>query len=256
MKYQVRQVLYTKRQHEQHETANMDNPDPEKCSASTIENVQRQQYSLSQLSLFPQISLQQMAKWKNLKLARQICTNSPKLIYDCSFEHAMSSREIKDTVRQLLYAIKANRSHIDPFLVQLYNLNPSGIMHRGIVKAFPEIEERKMPACLHSTDYCDVFAKEKLVIISNDSPNVLEEFDGDMTYVIGAIVDRSYKMPCMMTKAKQLKIQTARLPFDVHRTFKKRKAIPLNHYLTILLEAKLSGNWDKAFECLSKRLIR
>lgn len=100
-----------------HKQIEMDSP------KKTIDD--RSPYSLAQLSLFPGISSQQIAKWKNLKLARQMWTNPPKLIFDCSFEHFMNSREIKDTARQLQHAILDNRNHIDPFSLHLYNLNPN-----------------------------------------------------------------------------------------------------------------------------------
>lgn len=93
-------------------------------------------------------------------------------------------------------------------------------------------------------------------MLTNQSPHLLSHFDPNVTYVVGAIVDLSPKGPLMLAKAKELNIQTARLPFELFRRVRMRKNIPLNQYLDILLEFKYSSNWDKAFNCLSQRFFK
>lgn len=129
-------------------------------------------------------------------------------------------------------------------------------MYAKLLHHFPAMAETNLPAYLHAADYTNELPKEKLVILTNDSPHVLHKFDAGVTYVLGAIVDRSPKGPCMLSRAKQLNIQTARLPFDAYRRFHMRKKIPLNSYMEIMLEARMSGNWDTAFNCLSCRYFR
>lgn len=118
------------------------------------------------------------------------------------------------------------------------------------------MKNTNIPAYLHTTDYTEEIPKEKLVILTDHSPNMLQEFDSNVTYVLGAIVDRSPKGPCMMGRAKELNIQTARLPFDLYRRFHMRKNIPLNNYMSIMLDVRSSGSWDTAFNCLSKRFFK
>lgn len=118
------------------------------------------------------------------------------------------------------------------------------------------MNETHLPAHLHTTNYLDTLPKEKLVILSNDSPNVLTHFDGNVTYVLGAFVDLAPKGPLMLSKAKEMNVETARLPFNLYRQFRLRKKIPLNQYLDIMLEVKCSRDWNKAFNCLPQRLFK
>lgn len=105
-----------------------------------------------------------------------------------------------------------------------------------------------MPVCVHHVDFIDIFDRDRLVILTNDSPNVLTEFDAEVHYVLGAIIRRSHINPFMQAKAKEMNIRTARLPFDMFRRFRTSKALPLDQLTDILLEVRRNRDWNKAFE--------
>lgn len=82
-------------------------------------------YGPHNFTLFRRFPVQQISRWRNIKLALQVWMKAPKLIFDCGFEHTMNYHECAATAKQLQFAISANRDHADPFNLHLYNLNPN-----------------------------------------------------------------------------------------------------------------------------------
>lgn len=113
-----------------------------------------------------------------------------------------------------------------------------------------------MPVYLHGADYTDIFTKTKLVVLTNDSPHLLNEYDPNVHYVLGAVNRRGRTNPFMYTKAKESNIQTARLPFDKFRRFRTHKTLPLEQLTDILLEVKSSRDWNRAFEFIDRNKLQ
>lgn len=67
-------------------------------------------------------------------------------------------------------------------------------------------------------NYTDLFEKDKIIYLSPDSDEILQKVEPDMTYVIGAIVDRvpERNIPAYASlEASQAdKIKAYRLPLD------------------------------------------
>jgi tRNA (guanine9-N1)-methyltransferase len=95
----------------------------------------------------------------------------------------------------------------------------------------------------------------KLVYLTSDSPNVLDDLDNDKVYVIGGIVDRNRLKRATIDRAKELGIATARLPITQHLQLFTSKVLTCNHVFGILLKYRDCGNdWKKAMlEVLPKR---
>lgn len=126
----------------------------------------------------------------------------------------MTSRENKETAKQLTLCFGWNRSHLTPFVLHFCNLKQESWLWSRLLNNIPTLTTRRLPVQIHSDDYIGLFPKEKIVVLTPDSPNVLREYNPDMHYVISAIVDRGDRKPLSLAKAKKYDLQTARLPLN------------------------------------------
>jgi tRNA (guanine9-N1)-methyltransferase len=77
--------------------------------------------------------------------------------------------------------------------------------------------------------YIDLFDRTKLVYLTADSTNVLEDLNPEHYYIIGAIVDHNRLKNATKLLADQQGIATARLPIDEHLKLSTRKVLTINH---------------------------
>ncbi|NXC91857.1 TM10B methyltransferase, partial [Cercotrichas coryphoeus] len=60
--------------------------------------------------------------------------------------------------------------------------------------------------------YLDLFPLETIVYLTPDSENVLEDIDPGKVYVLGGLVDESIHKQLTLRRAREQRLQTARLP--------------------------------------------
>lgn len=143
---------------------------------------------------------------------------------------------------------------VNQILILIFTSFPQSELWRRIGKECPTIDA--MSWHFQTTDYVNQIPKDKLIILTPDSPNTLKEFKPNMHYVLGATVDRSSRGPLMMAKAKELGIQTAALPLNLYRTMQRARELPLQNLTRVLLDVRLNGDWDRAFEHIAARLFK
>uniref|UniRef100_A0AC34QJN8 SAM-dependent MTase TRM10-type domain-containing protein n=1 Tax=Panagrolaimus sp. JU765 TaxID=591449 RepID=A0AC34QJN8_9BILA len=113
---------------------------------------------------------------------------------------------------------------------------------------------RNLGVIVSDQNYTDLFEKDKIVYLSPDSDEVLEKVEPDMTYVIGAIVDRvpERNIPAYASlEASQAdQIKAYRLPLDEYIDWKSG-----TRFLTLLTVMKIlqmnyenDNNWKKTLE--------
>lgn len=120
----------------------------------------------------------------------------------------------------------------------------------------PRLESGSTPIRVSACDYTDVHAVGKLVMLTNESRSPLRQLDPHRHYVLGACVKLNNQNRFLHAKAKEQRLETARIPFDLYCSFRTSKLLPLDHLAQILLEFKYSANWDKAFEFIERRRLK
>lgn len=149
---------------------------------------------------------------------------------------------------------------VNQILILIFTSFPQSELWRRISKKCRTIDA--MSWHFQTTDYVNQIPKDKLIILTPDSPNTLKEFKPNMHYVLGATVDRSSRGPLMMAKAKELGIQMAALPLSLYRTMQRTnrtnatRGLPLQNLTRVLLDVRLNGDWDRAFEHIAARLFK
>lgn len=180
--------------------------------------------------------------------------NDPKLIFDCGYSHEMSPRENLETAKQLSLCFGLNRSHRAPFVLHFSNIDDQSLLWRNLKRSMPNLGEKLgLPVCVEKPDIVDLFPKEKLVVLTPDSPNILHEYDPNLHYVVSAIVERGDEVSHSTAKAKKFGLNTARLPMESFRKCRMNKALTLDQVLQVMLEVKFSRDWNKAFRYVAPR---
>lgn len=179
--------------------------------------------------------------------------NQPPLVFDCGFNDIMSKYEIRDAARQLKYAFSENRLASRPFVMHLCNMKKDSQLWHELGHVIPNLN--KLPIKVHSQDITEVFPTEKIVYLSPDAEDVLQEFSCNDTYIVGGLVDKAIRTPVTLAKAKRLNIRTARLPLDKYIKFHSHKTLTLDQMTKIMLELKRSQDWNQALKHVPTRKI-
>lgn len=140
--------------------------------------------------------------------------NGPHLIFDFAFEQTMSDQELTNLVLQIQLCHGENKVVREPFHFHFCNVITGSQTEMKLRRGIPNLDE--LPVTITAEHYLDCYPKERLVYLSPNSPNLLEKFDVDDVYIIGAIVDKAVEDPLTFAKAKKEKIRTARFPLDQH----------------------------------------
>lgn len=140
--------------------------------------------------------------------------NGPHLVFDFAFEQTMSDQELTNLISQIQLCHGENKVIREPFHFHFCNIIPGSQTDVKLRRGIPNLDE--LPLSVTKHHYLDCYPKERLVYLSPNSPNLLQKFEVDDVYVIGAIVDKAVEDPLTLAKAKKEKIRTARFPLDQH----------------------------------------
>lgn len=195
-------------------------------------------------------SLDKLLGWR----AAQGMVFGQPLVFDMSYDSAMTSREIKNTVAQLVAVEAWNRRATEPFHLHFCNLQPDGAYMNEFLKRYSaETWENLLITCT-DRQHVDTFPHESLVYLTADSPKVLRTFDHSKVYIIGGLVDRSIQTGMSLANAKRLKLNTARLPLDEFLHWDcGAKNLTLDQMMCIMLTLKDTGKWEEALKFVPQR---
>ncbi|XP_075884375.1 tRNA methyltransferase 10 homolog B isoform X2 [Nelusetta ayraudi] len=138
--------------------------------------------------------------------------SGPKLCVDLSMTDSMSDKEISRLAAQLRRLYGSNKKATQPFHLFLTNLEENSRlyneclrMNEGFLNYMLDITEE---SCL------DLFPSEALVYLTPDADEALETLDFDKVYILGGLVDESIQKKLSLRRARELSVQTARLPIN------------------------------------------
>ncbi|KAI5119595.1 hypothetical protein M0805_005765 [Coniferiporia weirii] len=196
-----------------------------------------------------------------------------KIVVDLGFDEMMSEKEISSLSSQLAYTYSANRRATCPFSSLLFTSvngrlrarldgeNDAGYRRWTNTEWWEDGYE-----CLW-TEGADASKetlgnkektrgeKEKVVYLTADASDELEELKEGEIYIIGGIVDRNrYKNLCQ-NKAVGSGLRTARLPIGKYLAeMTTRKVLTVNQVFEILVHWTESRNWEEAmYSVMPKR---
>ena len=170
---------------------------------------------------------------------------APRVIIDLDFEEQLTEKEKKSMAQQLMYCYGMNKRATCPLGVHFAGLRGETETMLTNISGFGQwlgVTTSSKPY-----DMDDSFDKSSLVYLTADSNNVLEEFDSQKNYIIGGIVDRNRLKGITYEKAKDQKIEHARLPIQKYCQLSSSKVLAINHVFEIMLQRQATGSWVDAF---------
>lgn len=189
------------------------------------------------------------------RLANSILFGQP-IIFDMDFEHAMRQQDVIRLFEQFLMAHGSNKVHKDPFHFVLCNHKEGSHFQKIFENSCTNRSSEEYLFTLKSEHYLDLYPHKDLVYLTPDAPNELTTFDHSAVYIIGGLVDKVNARPLTLAKAKRERIKMAKFPLDRYLKWTLgNKSLTLNQAVDILLEMKLTNDWQKALVHVPRRKV-
>lgn len=171
------------------------------------------------------------------------------IVLDCSFDETMADYETISVARQIASIYNANRFNSDPFRLLFCGVSQANRGYQHTVKQLHAVI--RDPAYffnLHSETYQEMLPGSRFIYLSPDAPTVMEKFDLNAVYIIGALVSKTHKSSFTYEKALSEGIETVRLPIEQYVTLKLgvKKVLSFQGVFKILLELRRHGDWERA----------
>lgn len=167
---------------------------------------------------------------------------------DLGWNAHMYDKERKSLARQLAYSYSAMRKAAEEGLTPLA-LSITGVddIMKPVLTTTASGWET-WPVALSEKPLVEFHDTTKLVYLTHDASDVLEDLDPDAVYVVGGIVDRNRLKCATMKKAKELGVKTARLNLDANIALEHgTPVLTVNHCVEILLYAANGMSWKDAY---------
>ncbi|XP_056369264.1 tRNA methyltransferase 10 homolog B [Oenanthe melanoleuca] len=134
----------------------------------------------------------------------------PRLCVDLGVGGGMSEKESGRLASQIRRLYGANRRAARPFWLCLTEFAAGTPIYEQCFRMNDGFAGYLMDTTPES--YLDLFPLETIVYLTPDSENVLEDIDPDKVYVLGGLVDESIHKQLTLRRAREQRLQTARLP--------------------------------------------
>lgn len=188
---------------------------------------------------------------KKIKKLNEAKSNGQNVVIDLEFAHLMNSSELNSLVQQIMYCYAVNSRCASP--AHLWLTSCVGEMQNHLQR-LPGYDKWLIEKVDRS--YIEAFQdqKEKLVYLTADSENVLNELDPKAIYIIGGLVDRNRWKGITMKKAEEQGIQTAKLPIGDYLKMSSSQVLTVNQVVEIILKFLEAKDWkDSFFQVIPQR---
>ncbi|XP_054912490.1 RNA (guanine-9-)-methyltransferase domain-containing protein 2 [Poeciliopsis prolifica] len=202
----------------------------------------KQQRKLQRQSTLQENRGDDLSGWK--RPCVEAMPSSLRLLVDCSFDDLMLIKDVRKLHKQIQRCYAENRRASHP--VQFYLTSLGGQLKQSMDEKDKGWVNWK-DITIKAEHYSEVVAKDELVYLTSDSPNVVEELDQKKAYVIGGLVDHNHHKGISYERAKELGISHAQLPLSSFVKMNSRKVLAVNHVFEIILAYLEKGSWQEAF---------
>lgn len=169
-----------------------------------------------------------------------------KVLVDCSFEETMTAHEQTKVVTGMRKTFVHNRMAQHPLHLQLCGLQPDSYIMELFKEAVPSLN--KSHIAQYAQCYSELYPRERLVVLTPDSPNTIE-YDSNDIYVVSGIVDFARTDPLSFDKANRLGVRTARLPMHLLQLAPGRSIeMPFFNVVNCIRARSMNENWTEIVE--------
>lgn len=159
---------------------------------------------------------------KKMKLERP--KKSTAVVIDLSFDHLMMEKDRFKVIKQILRCYSINRRSETP--VQ-FHITSFGEKSKSDMSRHNGYEHWDID--FHEAPYLEVFPKDKIVYLTSESDNVIEQFEENTAYIIGGLVDHNKHKGLCYKIAVEQGIRHGQLPLDKYINMKTRKVLTIDH---------------------------
>ncbi|UJR25670.1 hypothetical protein I4U23_007021 [Adineta vaga] len=193
-------------------------------------------------------NLQRQLRQTKLAIAARL---TEYIVIDCSFSNEYNPNENYYQRLQL---------KIHSCFTSLYRYHsPSFVILCNVCTDESAKSLRNSPYCqTTSLSYLDLFPRESLVYLSPDSPNIMNEYEHNMIYVLGGIFQKTKTERLTFEKAQAEQIRHQSLPLQKYLKFSSNASpvLSLNQVYNILMTLKhTNNNWFEALKCIPERCL-
>ncbi|GIL67053.1 hypothetical protein Vafri_20488 [Volvox africanus] len=179
---------------------------------------------------------------------KQSMDGGPRIIIDLDFEKYMTENDIRHLVKQLGFSYAANKQVERPVHMILTSFKD------GVAAVANKMISGMNNWFITRTEehYCELFPspddKARLVYLTADAEQELDELDENLVYIIGGLVDHNRHKGLCERLAKASGITTARLPISRYVQLSSREVLTVNHVFQILVEFYARRDWASALD--------
>ncbi|KAK3882593.1 hypothetical protein Pcinc_013040 [Petrolisthes cinctipes] len=215
------------------------------------------QYGLWNNSIFLRIQDQKMVQFYHSQCIQAMMFGQP-LVFDLGFDEHMRSVERQNCAYQLQLLMSENRSHKEPYHLHLCNAPASSDTIIRFQRFVPQLLQPEFPMTVSAESYLESYPREQLVYLTPHCREEMTQYDHNAVYIVGGIVDKTCGEPLTLAKAKREGIHMQKLPLDRYLDWGSGsgKSLTLNHIVQILLDMKVTGDWNYALRHVPSRKLR